>query len=165
MTSLAFGLVALMLPGPAQSTAPPQVEPPAGSCLHGPSETAAEKARRDEALAVMRMVDWVLEQRPRTDRETRGWQALRLHPSVAALQQLTNAAGILARKVRWGDPEPLPGWSMSWLEGRAVPQVPRGDSTLFALTDVRDPCKFRYDSVDPEVLPPDRPEVRRLDEY
>ena len=64
--------------------------------------------------------------------------------TVASLRGLPGPVGDLARRFRWGESEPLPGWTILYLRLQGV---------RFALRDVRDPCDFTYTSEDPNVLP------------
>jgi hypothetical protein len=44
--------------------------------------------------------------------------------------------GDLARRIRWGAEQPLPGWRMHWIAG--------ADGYAFTLSDTRDRCGFSY---------------------
>ncbi len=134
----------------ASQVAPPRSQPPAAprACLHGDGETAAETTRRTEALAAMRMIDEVLGSFPGLRSEAPGWQELVQSTGVKRLQGQPGAVGDLARKIRWGSSEPLPGWGIAYVPGRI--------DARYALTDLRDPCGFTYSSGDPDVIPPNR---------
>jgi hypothetical protein len=166
MKSLLAGLAAgpfvslsvLGFPAAAQIASPQTIAPQVEACLHGRVESPAQKERREEALAAMRMIDYVNRSGVLfPSRMT--WERLSRGPTVPKLQSMSGPVGELARKIDWGAEEPLPGWRITWVAG--PPAV------FFALTDTRDPCAFRYSSNDPEVLPhgEGRMRVLPLDTY
>jgi hypothetical protein len=128
----------------AQLPLPPRVPPvdPLRSCLHQENETAGEAARRTEALAAMRMIDYALQDR--LPRAYPRWEDFSDLPVVARLRAAPGPAGELARKIAWGAPEPLPGWGIAY--------VLSDFEVRFSLTDMRDPCGFTYSSRDPNVM-------------
>jgi hypothetical protein len=148
---LGFGLVGLSAQVATQGAPPGQVARQLEQCLHGQDETDVEKLRREEALAAMRMIDWVLARSPLSYPRFHGWAELRGRREVRQLRAMDGRVGELARKLKWGDPEPLPDWGMSWMAADAPPRLPLAPAIVFALIDLRDPCLFRYSSTDPEV--------------
>jgi hypothetical protein len=107
-------------------------------CLHTGLEFPAERERREEALAAARLINNVMTDRARlsNNRSTYPtWEELAGSP-ITALPGLGGAMGELARKIRWGSPEPLPGWR--------IRHVNDEDGYAFSLTDTRDPCGFAY---------------------
>lgn len=125
------------LPRPA----PPFDIDPDRRCLHGTRETVAERRRRDDALAAMRLIDGVLQSFPAGRRESPRWEEV---AESTAVQRLRSQGNDLAIRIRWGTNEPLPGWGMAWVTSQT--------RSRFALIDLRDPCAFTYSSEDPEVL-------------
>jgi hypothetical protein len=147
-----LSLSALALPAVAQSP-PETIAPQIEACLHGRVESHAQRARREEALAAMRMIDHV----SRSGVQFPGrmsWERLSRQPEIVRLQGMDGAVGDLARKIEWGAMEPLPGWRITWIAG--PPQV------VFSLTDTRDPCAFKYSSTDPDVIPEGKGGIRLL---
>ena len=135
---LLFGV--LSLPAGAQRRAQP-----ACTAL-GPSTP-----RRDEALKAVKMiVAAVRAQRaprlpsmpPRSPVPT--WESLGNSPAIGTWMTDGGPMGELARKIRWGSNEPLPGWRMHW--------VSTEDSYAFALTDMRDNCGYSYSADEREVI-------------
>jgi hypothetical protein len=114
-------------------------------CLHGGDESAAEAARREEALAAMRLIVGVVQQSARPQRAYPTWEALADSTLVSGLREMAGPAGELARKIQWGTSEPLPGWGIAYVAARV--------EVRFALTDLRDPCGFTLSSMDPRVVP------------
>ena len=109
-------------------------------CLHGRDETDAERQRRVDAFLAMHLIASLLERVPVSIFGYPDWVTLARSKAVSDLQNGAGATAELARKIQWGDAEPLPGWNITYLR-----------STLrvrFALTDSRDPCGFSYDSDD-----------------
>ena len=111
-------------------------------CLHGSQETVAERRRRDDALAAMRLIDGVLQTFPTGRRESPRWEEVAESTAVTRLRSQGND---LASRIQWGTNEPLPGWGIAWVTSQT--------RSRFALIDLRDPCGFVYSSQDPEVLP------------
>lgn len=142
-----LGLGALTLHAAAQAPVRGQVSPQVEVCLHDNRETSAEKERRTEALAAMRMIGYVVSRTPAVPLRT-GWQRLASSHLVGELRAMDGPVGDLARKIAWGDREPLPGWRITWVQ---VPATLHDPTTVFGLTDDRDPCRFKYRSNDPEV--------------
>jgi hypothetical protein len=104
-------------------------------------ETAIEGARRDEALAAMRMFDLIVRTFPTARTQSPSWEEV---SESAAVRRLRAQGQELALKIRWGTTEPLPGWGIAWITGLT--------RSRYALIDLRDPCAFSYSSEDPEVL-------------
>ena len=166
LTPWAIGVV-MSLGGAAAGAAAPaaspgQVEPQLEGCLHARSESPAERARREEALAAMRMIAYVLNVDDHPYQSGRRWSDVRSTPAIRRLQLIEGRVGDLARKILWGEPEPLPGWAMVWPIGPVAQRRPLGRPTVFSLTDMRDPCLFRYSSTDPEVMRALRPGIKLL---
>jgi hypothetical protein len=136
--------IALAMAGVARAQAPGGVAPQIERCLHGSGETTAEKARREEAVAAMRMIDYVLVGRPLVPRPTQ-WRDVARDQRVDVLRARPDAVGDLARKILWGFDEPLPGWRIAW--------VWTGHRAAFSLADQRDPCALKLSSQDPAVIP------------
>jgi hypothetical protein len=146
-------------------------EPPAGQagqapqaekCLHGELESAEDKARREEALAAMRMIAYVVDESTERYRSGPKWSDLKSTPTIRRLEVLDGPVGDLARKIEWGEPEPLPDWAMVWPIGPMARRPPLAPPAVFMLTDMRDPCLFRYSSTDPEVMQAARPSLKLL---
>jgi hypothetical protein len=107
------------------------------ACLHRGLEAAEEVQRRDEALLAMRLIDQALLQRsPFSRAPYPTWEELAGSPAIPPLRGMGDQMGEVARKMRWGTDEPLPGWQIHYVAGR--------DGYAFSLTDVRDPCGFTY---------------------
>ena len=109
--------------------------------------------RRTEALRAVRMFNTAasaegrspLVPRPRTPEPPYPeWSDLGTSGSVAMWRADGGPTGDLARKIRGGDIEPLPGWEMHW--------VASADGYAFTLTDVRDRCGFSYSSDERGVI-------------
>src|SRR5688572_30121586 len=107
-------------------------------CLHGQDETGFERQRRAEAFAAMRLIASLLERVPVSAFGYPDWQTLGRSKAVSDLQNGAGAAAELARTIRWGDSEPLPGWTLTYNRSQVM--------VRFAMTDSRDPCGFSYDS-------------------
>jgi hypothetical protein len=107
-------------------------------CLHGRDETEAERQRRAEAFAAVRLIAGLLERVPVSPLGYPDWQTLARSKAVMDLRSGTGAAAELARKIQWGDAEPLPGWTLTYVRSQF--------RVRFALSDSRDPCGFSYDS-------------------
>jgi hypothetical protein len=73
-----------------------------------------------------------------------GWSDLAASGSVAMWRADGGPTGDLARKIRWGETEPLPGWEIHW--------VANADGYAFTLTDVRDRCGFSFSSDERGVI-------------
>jgi hypothetical protein len=128
----------LILLGTAVSVAPAFAQ--ARMCLHTGLEVPAERNRRVEALAAARLINAVMTERARVPVPNQkpsypGWEELAAAP-IPAVPGLGGATGELARKIRWGMPEPLPGWR--------IRHATDEDGYAFSLTDMRDPCGFAY---------------------
>lgn len=130
----------ILLPSPlfAQSV----TTDPAPSCLHGNSETAVERQRREEALAAMRLIDGILWTPPILRQESPRWEEVSESAAVTRLRAQGHKGAL---RIRWGTGEPLPGWGLAWVTGRT--------GSRFALIDLHDPCAFTYSSANPDVLP------------
>ena len=143
LLSLPVVLLPVLLHAQTVAPVPLPQRPDGRTCLHGENESAAEAARRIEALAAMRLIDYVVEARaPLTGFPE--WEELSTSPVVASLQGGGGPGGALARKLAWGSPQPLPGWGIAYVATRT--------DVRFSLTDLRDPCGFTYTSMDPEVI-------------
>jgi hypothetical protein len=116
------------------------VQAPARRCLHGDNESAAERERREDALAAMRMIDRVVSTFGGARASSPSWEEVAASSAVRRLR----AQGGLADRIRWGTAEPLPGWGIAWVTSRT--------KSRFALTDMRDACGFTYSSEDPDVI-------------
>jgi len=134
----------------AQAGVPPpgQVVPPVEPCLHGAQETEAERTRRTEAVAAMRMIDWVMQQHGIQGLRD-AWPVMGNLSAAITLKNTGGRVGELARRIGWGADEPLPGWRMT-----LSPSNKARPATVHSLTDTRDPCALRLMSTDPEVVPP-----------
>jgi hypothetical protein len=129
-----YGLVAALLL---------MASPAAAQCLHAGGESAAEARRREDALALTRMITNALAP-PYV-----GWEQLGDSPRIMSLRGMGGPLGDLARRVRWGDPEPLPGWQIHYVANRGAYAV--------ALTDTRDACRFTYYTDDSGVVAEGQP--------
>ena len=114
-------------------------------CLHGPQETEAERGRRTDAVAAMRMIDWVMQQHGLTRLHTVWWVMGNLS-AVITLKGTDGRVGELATRISWGGGEPLPGWRLTLSRSLS--------SNDYWLIDTRDPCALKLMSTDPEVVPP-----------
>jgi hypothetical protein len=121
----------------ATTAAPAQLAQLPRACLHLSNETAAEAERREEALESVRLIDRALQMRPPF---TRGpfpsWQELAMSPAVMRLRAVAGRQGEVARAIRWGSEEPLPGWAIHYIAAQS--------GYAFSLTDSRDACKFTF---------------------
>jgi hypothetical protein len=107
------------------------------ACLHRGLESLEEAQRRDEAFLAMRLIDQALMQRSPFNRAPYPtWEELARSQAIAPLRGMGDRMGKIARKMRWGTDEPLPGWQIHYVAGP--------DAYAFSLTDVRDPCGFTY---------------------
>jgi hypothetical protein len=131
---LAFVSLSLV-PGFAQTRAP--------RCLHGPGETDVQKQRRLEALDTVDLIVRILDRRPRNSAYPE-WEALGESPMVNSYRGMAGKRGDLARRIRWGTDEPLPGWSIHYMAEQ--------DDYAFSLTDLRDPCEFTFAANDSGML-------------
>ena len=154
----AHGLQSQAPQAPAAPVQPPaQVEQPGRKCLHGPEESERDYQRRVDAFRAMRLIDDLLVDAvfpgvPRGPVPT--WQGLSRSSKLPYLRGMGGPLGDLARKIDWASSEPLPGWAIEYnVTDKGV---------LFSLTDTLDPCRFKYSSDDPRVLPPRQPGVRPL---
>jgi len=134
----------------AQGTQLPQPRPPFRDdgdrrCLHGDAETPAERARREEALAAMRLFDQILRTFPPLRSESPSWDEVSASPALARLR---SQGDDLANRIRWGTSQPLPGWGIAWVTSR--------ERSRYGLIDLRDPCGFGFSSEDSDVLPSSR---------
>ena len=156
MTSLiAIPAFAMGVDGQSQTQAPPpgQVEPQIEKCLHASDESAAEKARREDARAAMRMIDFARLNAIRLYQGDFGWEKLGWSGPVRELMTREGPVGDLARRIKWGAAEPLPGWTISWFKGAVTLPTPSNPSfeDWFVMLDNRDPCRFSYRSTDPAI--------------
>jgi len=72
------------------------------------------------------------------------WSDLATSGMVGTWRTDGGPTGDLARKIRWGDDEPLPGWQIHW--------IANADGYAFTLTDMRDRCGFSYSSDERGVI-------------
>jgi hypothetical protein len=132
-------LLLTALTWPAAASAQDQAQ--ARACLHSGFELRAERVRRDEALAAMRLINSLAANRvPGQARTYLSWDEIGRSEALASLRGTGGAMGDLARKIQWGSDEPLPGWRLHY--------VAATDGYAFSLTDVRDACGFTYSSND-----------------
>ncbi|MEQ1760787.1 MAG: hypothetical protein ABL986_20965 [Vicinamibacterales bacterium] len=111
-------------------------------CLHESGETWAERQRRDEALAAVHLTDRLVDLTRSESRRLTGrlgpypaWSDL--SAAGARLGRMDGGAmGRLARKVQWGNREPLPGWQVHYVAG--------DEGYAVSLTDTRDACGWTY---------------------
>ena len=132
---------ALLLIGPQLASAQPGCSVTAG---------VAPQSRRAEALRAAGMFNTaaaamrgplVLPRRPNSQAPPYpSWGELAYSSLIATWRTDGGPIGELARKVRWGEDEPLPGWRIHW--------VANYDGYAFTLTDMRDRCGFTYFSDD-----------------
>jgi hypothetical protein len=107
--------------------------------------------QRDEALKAVKMIMAAAAQErgPRLPNAParpfpRSWEALASSPAVGTWKTDGGPMGQLARKIRWGSAEPLPGWRMHW--------VSTDDAYEFTLSDTRDVCRFSYSADERELI-------------
>lgn len=106
----------------------------AQQCLHGAAESAEETARRQQALAIARVVNTLQANRP--DRATSPY--LR-HPDLAAAAQRANfpqGNAALQQASLAPDKDVLPGWKLTVDVGE--------NGYWFMIKDLTDPCGFAY---------------------
>ena len=140
---LAF-LILWMAPAAAQIRPAP--------CLHGESETDAQRQRRTDALDAADLINRLIERRPRnTPYPT--WAALAKSPMVASYRGLAGSRGDLVRKMVWGSEQPLPGWRIHYVAAE--------DGYALSLIDLRDPCQLTVATNDTAVVIEGRPPDRR----
>ena len=145
LSCLLLGVVLYAGPAAAQATE---------ACLHAGLESAAEARRREEALGAARMINNLAGSRlPNRPPTYLTWQQIGDSPQLASLRGMGGPAGDLARKIRWGTDEPLPGWSIHYVVSE--------QGYAFSLTDTRDPCLFTYASNDRGVIVEGQPITRR----
>jgi hypothetical protein len=121
----------------ATTAAPAQLAQLPRTCLHLSNEAPAETERREEALESVRLIDRALQMRPPFSRGPfPSWQELAMSPAVMRLRAIPGRQGEIARAIRWGSEEPLPGWGIHYIA------APNGYA--FSLTDSRDACKFTF---------------------
>ena len=134
-------LAALASTGPAWAQGQAQARP----CLHSGFEVPAERVRREEALAVMRLINSLAANRiPAQGRTYLSWEEIGRSDAAASLRGTGGSMGDLARKVQWGSDEPLPGWRLHYVAGP--------DGYAFSLLDLRDSCGFTYSSNDTRII-------------
>ncbi len=126
------------IPGP-----PPRMQAPvlAGACLHEGYETAAERQRRDDALAMLRLTARLVGMSrgfPIFNQDLPGYPSWEeLAAAGARLGRMDGGPmGRMARKVQWGSAEPLPGWRAHYVADRS--------GYALSLTDSRDKCGWTY---------------------
>jgi hypothetical protein len=118
------------------------------------SSMGSASERRTEALRAVRMFNSaaVAERGspllPRLPRRPQppypAWSDLATSGMVGMWRTDGGPTGDLARKIRWGDDEPLAGWQIHW--------IANADGYAFTLTDVRDRCGFSYSSDERGVI-------------
>jgi hypothetical protein len=139
-------LLALAAAAPTIAQAPPRAPAPfrLQGCLHEMGETAAERARRTDALNATRLINNALGRLGGAAYPS--WEALADSPVVTSLRSrdVVGPAGELARKMVWGSDEPLTAWRSHYVAQR--------DAYAFSLRDLRDPCNFTYASDDTAVI-------------
>jgi hypothetical protein len=114
--------------------------------------TLSSSPRRTEALRAVRLFTTAAAEGrsgplvPRSARKApfRTWDLLGSSVTVGMWKTDGGPTGDLARKIRWGSDEPLPGWRIHW--------VSESDRYAFTLTDTRDPCGFSYSSDESAVV-------------
>ena len=104
--------------------------------------------RRAEALRAVRMFNSAATAErsspliPRLPRRTQppypSWSDLATSGMVGTWRADGGPTGDLARKIHWGEDEPLPGWQIHW--------IANDEGYAFTLTDMRDRCGFSYSS-------------------
>jgi len=112
------------------------------------SSMGPSSERRTEALRAVRMFNSAavaLHAPPLAPRIPRGaqtpypaWPDLATSPMITMWRGGAGPTSDLARKIRWGEDDPLPGWQMHW--------IANDDGYAFTLTDMRDRCGFSYTS-------------------
>jgi hypothetical protein len=110
--------------------------------------------RRTEAIRAVRMFNTAATAEHRSPLVPRlprvpespypSWADLATSGSVGMWRSDGGPAGDLARKIRWGDDEPLPGWEIHWIANE--------EGYAFTLTDLRDRCGFSYSSDERGVI-------------
>jgi hypothetical protein len=138
-----FARIAFLLCAAVAWTAPARAQAlgQARPCLHSGFELPAERTRREEALAAMRLINTLNANRgPDQGRPYLAWDELGRSDALASLRGSGGPIGELARKIQWGSDEPLPGWRVHYVAAE--------DGYAFSLTDVRDTCGFTYSSND-----------------
>jgi hypothetical protein len=118
------------------------------------SSTGPSSERRTDALRAVRMFNTAVAAErgspllPRLPRRPLppypSWSDLATSGMVGMWRTDGGPTGDLARKIRWGDDEPLPGWQMHW--------IANADGYAFTLTDMRDRCGFSYSSDERGVI-------------
>jgi hypothetical protein len=117
-------------------------------CLHGQNETQAQAQRRNEALDAADLINRAIDRRPRESAYP-SWEELAKSSMVSSLRSFAGIRGDLARKMTWGEDEPLPGWRIHYVAAQ--------DGYAFSLTDIRDPCQLTFTSNDTAVIIEGRP--------
>jgi hypothetical protein len=114
------------------------------------AQCRVDAARRDEALVAVRLIARALMRVGATRMAPYPrWEELAGSSAVAALRGMGGPAGEVARKIRWGAAEPLPGWQIHF--------VTSGDSYALSLTDTLESCGFSYYSNDTGVISEGQP--------
>ena len=142
--------LAILLLGPMLLVGVPQRLAAQEQC----SSVGPSSERRTEALRAVRMFNSAATAGrsgplvPRVPRQALppypSWSDLATSGMVATWRSDSGPAGDLARKIRWGDDEPLPGWQIHW--------IANADGYAFTLTDKRDRCGFSYTSDERGVI-------------
>lgn len=104
------------------------------ACLHRDFETAVQRERREEALRSVWLINSAIANYGMFKKGYPSWEELA--PTVGALRSDGGPMGRLARKMRWGTSELLPGWN--------IHHVAAANGYAFSLRDVRDLCGFSY---------------------
>jgi hypothetical protein len=110
------------------------------TCLHSSDETAVQGMRRQEAQAATELIVRVLDPLPNSTAVYPTWEELATSTAVDRYRNFAGARGDLARKMRWGTDEPLPGWRIHYVASL--------EHYAFSLTDVRDACRLTYSAND-----------------
>lgn len=144
--------IGLLLVGAAVWVTPMYAQGLVSRCLHGERESQTQADRRIEALDASDLINRVLERNPRNTAFPT-WEALAKSPNIASLRGMAGRSGDLARKMDWGEEEPLPGWRIHYVAAE--------DRYSFSLTDIRDPCQLTFASNDMGTVIEGRPADRR----
>ena len=137
---LAIGAALIGAGAPAAAQRQPPLR---NTCLHGSNENAIDAQRREEALLAVGLITQALA-RPLQRMPYPSWEALAESAGVARLRGMAGQTGDLARQMRWGAAEPLPGWTIHYVAGLGA--------YAFSLTDARDGCAFTYHANDTGLL-------------
>jgi hypothetical protein len=109
-------------------------------CLHDNRETPAERTRRTDALAAIRLVNTA----QANTRPYRDLRDLANAGPVISMRSDGGPAGKVARAIRWADDELLPGWRVHF--------VVTDSEYALSLRDTRDACGFTYTTNETGVI-------------